>query len=284
MSKETEWTLESLYKMKEALGPYYYTEQFSGNQDWSTKKGYGIKMEDQWSFSGPGKFTIESEPVKLEPIKFSNTGFKPKEPEWNPRADQCPHCLRPWHAGALTQRVANMLVSHSFDPDYDPEADESAVICVGSDHQGPPRPPVKIDRGWGTWGQTLAGWQPVGSLQSGYKSPQWVSSILQDTMTSISEMLSFKVEFKLWTGEPATPKALVPAKSQVNGEIVQFGKYPVEKVDVYEIDEHIDSIKAVADQFEPFIELPDMKADYDSIIQKFNEENTCGPQSSFAKV
>lgn len=186
----------------------------------------------KWGFSGPSKF-------KVEPL-WVDKAFEPPKPEpppWNPRPDQCPHCLRPWHNGPLTETVKNMFELHSFDPNYDPDEDDSSILCVGSDHQGPPRPPRR--------------WSYV-----------YEPNIFQDAIKLVD---SFGVEPKWWTVESHTP---VPKKLKVDGEIVQFGKYPVGKVDVYEIDEHILAVQEAADQFQSFIELPDMKADYQSLVDK----------------
>lgn len=56
-----------------------------------------------------------------------------------PESWRCPHCNRDWHTEPLRQAVARMWDSHKFDLEYDPDADESPVECVGSDVYGPPR-------------------------------------------------------------------------------------------------------------------------------------------------
>ena len=49
----------------------------------------------------------------------------------------CPHCDRDWHGFPLTERVAAMHRRGSFDEGYSVEADESPVLCPGSNFIGP---------------------------------------------------------------------------------------------------------------------------------------------------
>lgn len=50
----------------------------------------------------------------------------------------CPHCGRDRHPGPLTGRAARMIDDMVFEANYDAERDESPVVCVGADFQGPP--------------------------------------------------------------------------------------------------------------------------------------------------
>jgi hypothetical protein len=51
----------------------------------------------------------------------------------------CPHCRRDRHPEPLTTRAANMLDGMKLDPGYDAAADDSPIVCIGSDYHGPRR-------------------------------------------------------------------------------------------------------------------------------------------------
>lgn len=67
---------------------------------------------------------------------------------------ECPHCYRDRHDAPITQRVAGMLSRHFFDPNYDPEKDDSPIVCVGSSTYGPNRDAAPDDSKW-----TIAAYQ-----------------------------------------------------------------------------------------------------------------------------
>ena len=71
---------------------------------------------------------------------------------------KCPNCSRDEHEAPLTQKVAAMYSSHRFDADYDPEADDSPIMCPGSFVCGPARPSPNVSRGttWSTvWSSSV---------------------------------------------------------------------------------------------------------------------------------
>lgn len=55
------------------------------------------------------------------------------------RPDLCWHCERDRHDGPLTQYVAHMWEGHQWEDGYDPEADNTPIVCLGSDAIGPAR-------------------------------------------------------------------------------------------------------------------------------------------------
>lgn len=114
--------------------------------DWS---GIQTALDEKNTWSGFAKS------VDFEPLNFSHylnmipppaysSGYADGGPigpaKWDPQPHQCPHCLRPRHPGPLTRTVASMLGAHQFDPDYDPDKDDSPILCVGADYQGPVSP------------------------------------------------------------------------------------------------------------------------------------------------
>lgn len=54
-----------------------------------------------------------------------------------PQPHECPHCYRQTHPGPLTERQARMYDNNHFDASYDPAADDSPVVCIGADYEGP---------------------------------------------------------------------------------------------------------------------------------------------------
>lgn len=59
----------------------------------------------------------------------------------DPDFPECPHCGRDWHGLRLTRRIQTMRRFGHFDPEYSYAADDSTVLCEGSDFIGPRRPP-----------------------------------------------------------------------------------------------------------------------------------------------
>lgn len=56
------------------------------------------------------------------------------DPDPYPR---CPHCGRDWHYLALTQRIEGMYEVGEYDESYVFDADDSPIICPGSEFIGP---------------------------------------------------------------------------------------------------------------------------------------------------
>jgi hypothetical protein len=59
------------------------------------------------------------------------------------RYDKCWHCGRQWHGIALTRRVAEMYAIGICDENYSTAADDSPVVCPGSNFIGPIPPPLE---------------------------------------------------------------------------------------------------------------------------------------------
>lgn len=64
----------------------------------------------------------------------------------DPDFPKCPHCGRDWHGLRLTRRIQAMRDFGHFDPEYSYAADDSTVLCEGSDFIGPRRPPSGVRR------------------------------------------------------------------------------------------------------------------------------------------
>ena len=97
--------------------------------------------------------------------------------------ERCPHgCGNEWHESELTNTVAGFFRHHRFDKDYDPEADDSGVACIGSLTQGPSRPVPSY-----YYPPASPGWVNLGTIQgesfkvNGGKSPNWL-----DDFTSVA--------------------------------------------------------------------------------------------------
>ena len=55
----------------------------------------------------------------------------------DPTFPRCPHCVRHWHGLPITERIAAMYALGRFDDDYEFAADDSRILCEGSDFVGP---------------------------------------------------------------------------------------------------------------------------------------------------
>jgi hypothetical protein len=93
------------------------------------KIGYA-KTSTTWSVS-PVPFYAKISTVGVSP-------FPPAVEEAQPLPESmCGNCRRDWHDFPLTEVVARMWNSVTFSEDYDPESDDSRVVCPGSECCGP---------------------------------------------------------------------------------------------------------------------------------------------------
>jgi hypothetical protein len=85
-----------------------------------------------------------------------------------PLVEFCPHCSRDWHTQALTEEVARMYDGHRFTPGYNPAQDNSPIVCVGSETQGPARPKTS-HRSWTSSAEVVI-WPDTTDFFAGFKS------------------------------------------------------------------------------------------------------------------
>lgn len=73
------------------------------------------------------------------PFTYTGSSFTDiPMPEPRPLPDGiCGNCRRDWHEAPLTRTVARMWDDITFDEDYDPDADDSPLVCPGSECCGP---------------------------------------------------------------------------------------------------------------------------------------------------
>ena len=102
----------------------------------------------------------------------------------DPQYPKCWHCQRAWHGLPVTERIAAMYSRGVFDEDYRVDADDSPVLCEGSEFIGPTR------------GQ-LVGCQYMGAR------PSWLDGILSATIDYLGGALGITV-----TSEPFLDPAI----------------------------------------------------------------------------
>jgi len=114
--------------------------------------------------------------------------------------ERCPHgCGNEWHESELTNTVAGFFRHHRFDKDYDPEADDSGVACIGSLTQGPSRPVPSY-----YYPPSSQEWVSLGSLKSvsigfnGGKSPAWVDEMFSATAKWMWDVISIQWDIPAW--------------------------------------------------------------------------------------
>jgi hypothetical protein len=74
----------------------------------------------------------------------------------DPTYPRCPHCDRHWHGLPITERIAVMYARGVYEDDYRADADDSRMLCCGSQFIGPmpsesgaysyPTPPKWLER------------------------------------------------------------------------------------------------------------------------------------------
>lgn len=115
---------------------------------------------------------------------------RPSEEDFTPppvKPATCPHCERDWHPGPLTRIVIDMLESHRFIPDYNPDTDNSPILCVGAEYHGPNRPRLSVGATW----SFIAGGKAPGS------QPNWLNEVISTTQKYLNEMVT--VTWPTWT-------------------------------------------------------------------------------------
>lgn len=111
------------------------------------------EIVDEWfqggKSIGPGWESI----AKMGPPKWSTGGPIPWGHDFSaPVPDSlCGNCRRDRHEYPLTENVAQMWQSVTFNEDYDPDTDVSRIVCPGSDVCGPVAAPKSPSNyGWST--------------------------------------------------------------------------------------------------------------------------------------
>lgn len=84
------------------------------------------------------------------------------------------------HPSALTERVSRMWRSHHFPEDYDPDTDDSPIVCPGSYTEGPLPAP-----------------KPTSAWIVGENTP-WQKNLLQEMLYGWSFSEPAKLTFKTW--------------------------------------------------------------------------------------
>jgi len=134
--------------------------------DWTITYSSSGKFASDWtitySSSGKAVYATADEAVEWRAEDYAPPPVKPVK---------CPHCERDWHPGPLTRTVVNMLENHRFNADYNPDTDESDIVCVGADYHGPNR--TRESREWtvtpATW-LLPQNWTAYKSIQSTWEA------------------------------------------------------------------------------------------------------------------
>lgn len=103
----------------------------------------------------------------------------------NINQDKCGHCGGDWHGLAITQKIMAMRVTRSYNEDYGYAADDSPIICPGSDFIGP--------------------------LSKRAETAPWISELIDATNEYVAEVAGFLgIPAMVWPmGETASTSATV---------------------------------------------------------------------------
>lgn len=128
--------------------------------------------------------------------------YSPSDPGTIPDS-LCPNCRRDRHDYPLTETVAEMWKSLAFDEGYDPDNDDSRIVCPGSDVCGPV-----------VYTSTR--------MTPGYYTTTVSTMFTSDAMKKYWESFSFDTEslkVKLWTADWSPKWELSPAASWTIDEL-----------------------------------------------------------------
>lgn len=168
---------------------------------------------------------------------------------------ECPQCGRLKHSAPLTERVRNMLTRHSFNPDYDPDKDDSPILCVYPEEGPAPRHRRSRNEAYVTLGTGGVFTATAAKLQE--LTLMWETLLPQWQLPQISQ-----------------PKALTPPKCQGVGIITfdewKLGEWASETVGV---SSHVADMLSDAGLN---IELPQYEVNYQPIIDKANKLGYAG--------
>lgn len=212
-------------------------------------------------------------------------------------------CGRDLHDSPLSEKVAGFWVSHSFDADYDPELDDSPILCPGSNTEGPLLR-GSVSPGGGSW--TIVGnvlddiktnlytWLPgeavfiepmTGMFQ---QDMSWGGAKFSTSGESITYTLFPKNPLPWVLYDEAAPllKAQKAIKKVANtlenltceksDVVIEFGpkNWPVEPTPTWTIWQpwHVDVPPIYSDCWRESIQLPDLPVDYQKVAQEINEK------------
>jgi len=223
-------------------------------------------------------------------------------------------CQRDLHDHPLSEKVAKFWATHTFPESYDPELDDSPIVCPGSYTEGPlPAQHTHTitslyDSMWSFIGSLegsfkiavepwISGWMPqqseYGAVPYKYttngqsvvyfaypKQPQpwviWTESPIQKAYNAIKKMAN-------------TLENLTCEKSDV---VIEFGpkNWSVEPVPKWSIWQpwHFDVPPVYSAEWKESIQLPDLPVDYQKVAEEFNEKQVSFPgvpgKYSFSKL
>ena len=165
-------------------------------------------------------------------------------------------CQRDLHDHPLSEKVAKFWATHTFPESYDPELDDSPIVCPGSYTEGPL--PAQHTHTIISLYDSM--WSFIGSLEGSFKIAVWTESPIQKAYNAIKKMAN-------------TLENLTCEKSDV---VIEFGpkNWPVEPKPIWTFwqpwHNSVPSIHSEAWQ-EP-IQLPDLPVDYSKVAEKINQQ------------
>lgn len=223
-------------------------------------------------------------------------------------------CGRDLHDSPLSEKVAGFWASHSFDADYDPELDDSPILCPGSNTEGPLPRGGAHSIGGGSWSfvgtfledltTTLFTWLPDESIFIGNKGgffQQNPSYGYSTSGESITYTLFPKNPWVLYDEAAPLLKAQKAIKKMANtlenltceksDVVIEFGpkNWPVEPTPTWTIWQpwHVDVPPVYSPSWKEPIQLPDLPVDYSKVAEEINEKQIGFPtlgKYSFTKL
>ncbi|ATN88957.1 hypothetical protein SEA_EJIMIX_142 [Mycobacterium phage Ejimix] len=205
--------------------------------------------------------------------------------------ESCWHCDRDVHEAPLTERVALMYDTHSFDLEYSADEDDSKIVCIGSYTEGPQR----ASRAWRT-GSDITSWKVVyvngvkqgGAIPlSGAPGPNWypIGAFVDDDGPSFMHDKGFSLApwqetltagiLSSWV---AYDEAYKPVECDLPEDIpeIKFGPenwVPPMGYDPYPAQQYWSARQSLPDTSWQDIPLPDMpKSDYKALGEELSEK------------
>lgn len=179
-----------------------------------------------------------------------------------------------------------MYANHAFDVDYDPDEDDTPIVCVGG-AEGPPRP--KHKHTW--WSTGVTDWTIVYSgptystqfyaiyldgIQGMWQDTQWPTLTMKTWLPgdpwSTKGYGLYHISFDEWFGKPTPIECELPEDmptikfGQQNwlGLVTASPQDPCWKI----AQSHLPNLGEWQEQ----IKLPETKGDYESLAKKFNDQ------------
>ena len=148
----------------------------------------------------------------------------------NVSQEKCWRCHREWHGLAITERIAGMYAARTYDENYSYAADDTRIVCPGSDFIGPM--PAAAQPAGPRWNDSPRDWSCViGEPDRPSLAPNWLREMIGTT-----ERWAREVGLRLTQGSPYMVDFDMPQEGELISVQMRDGTLLTERVSAIDRD------------------------------------------------